>query len=82
MITCPECGHTISDLAQTCPECGYSSEKAYINEFKETYCIYVNGYHINLMELYIMRERDCKWAADALSKILNISFRESKKDYV
>ena len=23
LIKCPECGHTVSDMAVSCPECGY-----------------------------------------------------------
>jgi hypothetical protein len=27
LITCPECGNTVSDLADICPRCGYPRKK-------------------------------------------------------
>lgn len=28
LITCPECGHSVSDTAESCPKCGYDISKA------------------------------------------------------
>ena len=28
LITCPECGHEVSDTAETCPNCGYKLKKS------------------------------------------------------
>lgn len=82
IINCPECEHKISSLAVSCPHCGFNIAKQQkekeIEEIKLKYTKIINGYYINLMELYILRDRNCKWAADSLSKITNIRFKDAQ----
>lgn len=61
LITCPECGHTVSSFASACPQCGYpiketSSEAIGVQTAEKYDLIYQCGYIGNLDKIKAIKE--------------------------
>ena len=74
LITCPECGKSVSEYAETCPHCGYRLKETATSI---TYVTYTDreGYDIMLVDY----TKTKMTTANALKSILDITYSEAKK---
>ena len=40
LITCPECGKEVSDMAKMCPNCGYPINDPTVPDVKNNICVF------------------------------------------
>lgn len=50
LITCPECGKEVSDMAKMCPNCGYPINDATVPDVKNNICVF-KGQRYDLTEV-------------------------------
>lgn len=87
LIKCPECDNSVSDSATSCPHCGFPIEKHItkvqnkqkLENKARLYTKTINGYDVNLMELYNQNNQSYESTINKLVSITHIKKAEARE---
>lgn len=87
MLSCPKCNKSVNTFTTTCPYCKHKIIEYddirkidySLEEMIQMYTKNINGYEINMMDLYIKNNQNLKKSIEKLSEITNIDKYHAKK---